>query len=521
MMSLRPLRCIVCAAVFAGLSLTASCSRGPVPTVGGWEICYEPAISLNAPSPGEQWHPVTVPSPMKPHRPGRSSVRYLWLRGTVRIPDDPAQYYGISLGRTFHTDEVYLNGRFINSQGPGEFANIHFPSNYIIAPGILVKGDNTFHVRLGVYGKEWGGLLDDVKVLKKNDFLREKLFNETWFDKVPFGISLTLACFMIVVLIFYLWNRKNVIFLYGNLMILAMVIYIIAMFSPHTLLFLPFEWIFIIHWMLYPVMAFLVIMFVQSLYRVYFTIQNYVIFAALLVLAAAMAASRFLDSQFYIRPALAVVTEIIYVGYVVFIMKRAPLQRRERFKRNGVVILVVASQIAAAWDIISYLTGGATALIVPGFGSLIVVLFNMVLGGRDVYHRLRAAEHLYDSLKERAGKKQQPITGESEENLRWVMDFIKDNYRSDLSREGLAEAVGMNPDYMSKLFKTFTGMKINEYIAKLRIEEAAGCLRTGDQKIIDIAFAVGFENIVSFNRTFKTIMGLTPSAYRVHNRTQH
>jgi AraC-like DNA-binding protein len=518
--ALRPGRYILYAVAFTGVLLLASCARGPVATVHNWSVCYNPNISLDAPSPGEQWLPLPVPSAIKPLRAGHGIIQHVWLRGTINITGDPSEYYGISLGRTFHTDEVYINRRFINSQGPGEFANIHFPSNYVIAPGILVKGDNTIHVRLGIYGKEWGGLLDEVTVLPKNDFLREKLFYDTWFDKVPFGIVLCLTAFMVIVFIFYLWNRKNTIFLYGNLMILAMIMYIIAMFSPHTLLLIPFEWIFIIHWILYPVMAFLVIIFIQSLYRVYFTVQNIVAFMVLFMLAAAMAVSRFADCQFYLRPFLAAATEVLYVGYIVFIMKRAPRQRQDRFKRNGIIILIAASQIAAAWDIFAYLTGSTSALVIPGFGSLAVVMINMVLGGRDVYTRLRASEHLYDSLKERAGKKPQPITNESEENLRWVMEFIKENYRSDLSREGLAEAVGMNPDYMSKLFKTFAGMKINEYVAKLRIEEAAGCLRAGNLKIIDIAFAVGFENIVSFNRTFKAVMGLTPSEYRVQNRPE-
>lgn len=512
-------RFISFAAACAGLLALASCAGEPKAIVTHWFVSHDRDVSPAAPSPGEIWLPAEVPGSLKARpAPGRGSLRQVWLRGTVIITGDPLSYYGISLGRTFHTDEVYINGRFIDSQGPGEFANIHFPSNYVIPPGIVTAGENTIYVRLGIYGEEWGGLLNDVLILKKNDFLREKLFYETWLDRVPFGIVLCLTGFMILVFIFYLWNRKNTIFLYGNLMILAMTLYIIALFSPHTLLMVPLDWIFIIHWLLYPVMAMLVTIFVQSLYRVYFTFQNIVAYSLFSLISAALVASRVMDHQFYLRPALAAFTEILFVGYVFYIMKRVPRQRQDRFKRAGIIILIIASQIAAAWDIGAYLTGSVTALLVPAFGSLIVNMINMVLGGRDVYNRLRASEHLYDSLKERAGKKLQPITDESEENLRWVMEFIKENYRSDISREGLAEAVGMNPDYMSKLFKTYTGLKINEYIARLRIEEATGSLRTENRKVIDIAFDVGFDNIVSFNRTFKAITGLTPSEYRIRNR---
>lgn len=46
------------------------------------------------------------------------------------------------------------------------------------------------------------------------------------------------------------------------------------------------------------------------------------------------------------------------------------------------------------------------------------------------------------------------------------------NYMENISREGLAGAIDISTDYMSRLFKTYTGKKINEYINDLRIQEA-------------------------------------------------
>ncbi len=91
---------------------------------------------------------------------------------------------------------------------------------------------------------------------------------------------------------------------------------------------------------------------------------------------------------------------------------------------------------------------------------------------------------------------------------------------ADISREGLASAIDISPDYMSRLFKVYTGMKLNDYINKLRVEAATLKLENKDTRIIDIAFDVGFESIMTFNRAFKAFMEITPSEYRTNSGSE-
>jgi AraC-like DNA-binding protein len=107
------------------------------------------------------------------------------------------------------------------------------------------------------------------------------------------------------------------------------------------------------------------------------------------------------------------------------------------------------------------------------------------------------------------------ITSLTEEKIKKAIDYIDENYTSDISREGLAASLDISPNHLGKFFKIHTGKKINEYINELRIHDAAKKLREQKQEtIINIAFSVGFESLSTFNRTFLKIMGITPSEYK-------
>ena len=95
-----------------------------------------------------------------------------------------------------------------------------------------------------------------------------------------------------------------------------------------------------------------------------------------------------------------------------------------------------------------------------------------------------------------------------------IADYLKENYREDISREGLASMIDLDPDYISRLFKIYTGMRIGEYINNLRIEEASRLLISDNRSVLDICMLVGFESLRTFNRAFFRKMGETPSSFR-------
>lgn len=110
--------------------------------------------------------------------------------------------------------------------------------------------------------------------------------------------------------------------------------------------------------------------------------------------------------------------------------------------------------------------------------------------------------------------RQDYVTESTVEKIKNAIEYINNNYISDISREGLAAWLDINPDNLGRIFKKYTGKKISDYINELRIKNSADKLKNTDDAVIDIAFSVGFESLSTFNRVFYKIMKTTPTRYR-------
>jgi AraC-like DNA-binding protein/tetratricopeptide (TPR) repeat protein len=98
--------------------------------------------------------------------------------------------------------------------------------------------------------------------------------------------------------------------------------------------------------------------------------------------------------------------------------------------------------------------------------------------------------------------------------LELVKNHINSHYQEPGLRTALAQLAKMTPDHLGKLFKSYESMTISDYINNLRITEARKRIETTDERIINIAFSVGFENLSTFNRLFLKLTGYKPSQIR-------
>ena len=96
-----------------------------------------------------------------------------------------------------------------------------------------------------------------------------------------------------------------------------------------------------------------------------------------------------------------------------------------------------------------------------------------------------------------------------------VLNYIGKNLTDVLSVGEIADNVGLSPNYLSTKFKKNIGINIVDYITVKRINEAKKMLESkSKEKVISIAFEVGFKELSHFNHTFKKHTGFTPSQYR-------
>ena len=99
-------------------------------------------------------------------------------------------------------------------------------------------------------------------------------------------------------------------------------------------------------------------------------------------------------------------------------------------------------------------------------------------------------------------------------HIRKVITAINQDLTEDLSLKTQAEALNVNPSYLSTLFKKETGMTLTDYVNNKRIEYALLLLNSTDMQIQTIALYCGIPDVNYFTKVFKKIVGKTPKEYR-------
>lgn len=113
-----------------------------------------------------------------------------------------------------------------------------------------------------------------------------------------------------------------------------------------------------------------------------------------------------------------------------------------------------------------------------------------------------------------------PPDNHKTEKLKQVIHYIQQNYDQKITIRDLAGIVHMSEGYFYRFFRSLTRQTPVEYINYYRVQKAAGLLKSGDQKIAEIALDLGFDNFSYFSALFKKYMNQTPWEYRTRCRQQ-
>jgi AraC-like DNA-binding protein len=83
-----------------------------------------------------------------------------------------------------------------------------------------------------------------------------------------------------------------------------------------------------------------------------------------------------------------------------------------------------------------------------------------------------------------------------------------------LALADLAREAGMSPYHFLRVFKRVVGLTPHQFVLRTRLHRAAVRLRRSDASISAISFDAGFNDLSTFNRRFRQVMGVTPTVYR-------
>lgn len=95
-----------------------------------------------------------------------------------------------------------------------------------------------------------------------------------------------------------------------------------------------------------------------------------------------------------------------------------------------------------------------------------------------------------------------------------VMRMIERDYGEQMSLTAAADRLGLNPSYLSRIFKEKNGESFSEYLTGVRIGKSKALLVGTEMKIKDIGEAVGYYKTNYFIKLFKEYTGMTPGEYR-------
>lgn len=95
-----------------------------------------------------------------------------------------------------------------------------------------------------------------------------------------------------------------------------------------------------------------------------------------------------------------------------------------------------------------------------------------------------------------------------------IQNYVQANYQKQLSLNDLAKKLYLSNAYLSKYIKKHFGLSFLEYVNNVRLFHAVDELVYSEKKITRIALDNGFPTTAAFNKAFKEIYNMTPSAYR-------
>lgn len=143
------------------------------------------------------------------------------------------------------------------------------------------------------------------------------------------------------------------------------------------------------------------------------------------------------------------------------------------------------------------------------------ILYNQLL---DVHQlgglRKKYCDFLFTALCFEISAQSEYETASGNKIVNKAVAWIELNINSPISLEQIADALGYNKRYLTRIFKENLNVTVNEYIMEKKLTVAKQLLTGSDETISSIASTLGFDDAGYFMRVFKKHEGITCREYR-------
>jgi len=152
-------------------------------------------------------------------------------------------------------------------------------------------------------------------------------------------------------------------------------------------------------------------------------------------------------------------------------------------------------------------------ILLPTIDEIINALDEPVYGSSLLIPALLTQLMVYLNKKAMSQNAQNQISGVKSTSLNSIIEFINQNITDLPPINELASQFHYNADYLSRCFKSATGLTLQHYILEKRIALAKQYLASG-MAPGEVCELCGFNNYSNFSRTFRNYTGHSPRTYK-------
>lgn len=97
-----------------------------------------------------------------------------------------------------------------------------------------------------------------------------------------------------------------------------------------------------------------------------------------------------------------------------------------------------------------------------------------------------------------------------------MQDYIQEHVNEEITLADLAKVSLFSPWYSYRLFTKYTNLTPAEYIRKIRLSMSTKALKSDENRVIDVAYSLGFKSVDGYQRAFYREFGCNPGEYANH-----